>query len=84
MKEEPAKRDTNVVEDLILTIRGQKVILDSALARLYGVETRSLNQQVRRNPERFPPDFMFQLTAAEARHLRLQSATRDLQRPENT
>lgn len=49
----------------ILLIRGQKVMLDADLAELYGVETRALNQAVRRNSERFPPDFMFQLTKDE-------------------
>jgi len=51
------------IEPLILTIRGQKVLLDSDLAALYGVPTKRLNEQVRRNRERFPDDFMFQLTA---------------------
>ena len=55
------------VESSILLIRGQKVILDRALAKLYGVSTRVLNQAVKRNPERFPPDFMFQLTMEEAK-----------------
>jgi hypothetical protein len=50
---------------LIQTIRGQRVILAADLAKVYGVETRQLNQQVKRNVERFPSDFMFQLTAAE-------------------
>ncbi len=49
----------------ILFIRGQKVMLDADLAELYGVETRTLNQAVRRNVERFPADFMFQLTQEE-------------------
>jgi hypothetical protein len=53
------------VQRTILLIRGQKVILDADLARLYGVTTRRLNQQVRRNPNRFPEDFMFQLTEGE-------------------
>ncbi|MEK7409610.1 MAG: ORF6N domain-containing protein [Acidobacteriota bacterium] len=57
------------VERKILLIRGQKVILDSDLAVLYGVPTKALNQAVRRNKKRFPPDFMFRLTMAEARHL---------------
>jgi hypothetical protein len=47
---------------IIIMIRGEKVILDSDLAKLYGVETRRLNEQVRRNIEKFPEDFMFQLT----------------------
>ena len=53
------------VEEAIILIRGQKVILDSDLARLYGVSTKRLNQQVKRNSDRFPEDFMFQLTKKE-------------------
>jgi hypothetical protein len=53
------------VERTILTIRGQRVILDADLASLYGVTTKRLNQQVRRNSDRFPEDFLFQLTAEE-------------------
>ena len=53
------------VEETILLIRGQKVILDTDLARLYGVTTKRLNEQVKRNRERFPEDFMFQLTKKE-------------------
>jgi hypothetical protein len=49
----------------ILTIRSQRVILDADLARLYGVETRALNQAVKRNTDRFPKDFLFQLNQAE-------------------
>ena len=49
----------------ILLVRGQKVILDAVLADLYGVETRALVQAVKRNPGRFPADFMFQLTSSE-------------------
>lgn len=60
---------TESVERSILLIRSQKVILDRTLARLYGVSTSVLNQAVRRNPERFPPDFMFQLTMAETKAL---------------
>ena len=59
----------------ILLMRGQRVILDSDLAKLYGVTTKRLNQQVRRNNDRFPPDFMFQLTAEETEVLRSQFAT---------
>jgi hypothetical protein len=50
------------VGSLIITIRNQKVIIDRDLAEIYGVETRRLNEQVKRNPDRFPEDFMFQLT----------------------
>ena len=53
------------IEDKILLIRGKKVILDHDLARLYGVATKVLNQAARRNSDRFPEDFMFQLTKAE-------------------
>jgi hypothetical protein len=53
------------VAQVILMMRGQRVILDADLARLYGVRTERLNQQVRRNRDRFPEDFMFQLTEAE-------------------
>ena len=56
---------TEKVQNRILLIRGQKVILDSDLAALYGVATKRLNEQIKRNKERFPPDFMFQLTKAE-------------------
>jgi hypothetical protein len=54
------------VQRIILTVRGHRVILDADLARLYGVENRALIQAVRRNRERFPVDFMFQLTREEA------------------
>ena len=57
------------VESSILLIRSQKVILDRTLAKLYGVSTSVLNQAVKRNPERFPQDFMFQLTQEEAKVL---------------
>ncbi len=50
------------IEPLIKTVRGQKVILDSDLAQIYGVRTSALNQAVKRNRDRFPSDFMFQLT----------------------
>jgi hypothetical protein len=57
----------------ILTVRGQRVVLDSDLAEFYGVETRSLMQQVARNPARFPDDFMFHLTEAEMAKVAHQS-----------
>ena len=53
------------IQDLIYEIREQKVMLDSEIAALYGVELRALNQAVKRNIGRFPPDFMFQLTQDE-------------------
>lgn len=58
----------------IIVIRGEKVILDSDLAQLYDVETRRLNEQVRRNIEKFPKDFMFQLTKDEFANLKSQIA----------
>lgn len=54
------------LDSLILTIRGQKVLLDADLAALYGVETKRLNEQVKRNSARFPADFMFQLSREES------------------
>jgi len=62
-------------DQTITRIRGQAVILDSDLAALYGVSVKRLNQQVARNPERFPEPFVFQLTIPEWEHLRLQNAT---------
>ena len=56
--------------DCILTLRGQRVVLDSDLAKLYGVPTKRLNEQVRRNAAKFPADFMFQLTREEAENVR--------------
>src|SRR5512136_2044670 len=58
-----------VIEQRILLIRGQRVMLSTHLAELYNVETRVLNQAVKRNVSRFPEDFMFQLNSAEARQL---------------
>ncbi len=55
---------------LIHSVRGERILLDSDLAEIYGVQTRVLNQAVRRNRDRFPPDFMFQLTQDEAEALR--------------
>jgi hypothetical protein len=63
------------IDNLICEIRGQKVILDSDLARVYGVSTKRLNEQFRRNRNRFPEDFAFQLTATEVTNLRSQIAT---------
>lgn len=59
----------------ILTIRGQKVILDADLAALYGVTTKNLNKAMKRNRRRFPSDFLFQLTKAEVDNLRFQIGT---------
>lgn len=59
----------------ILFIRGQKVMLDADLAALYGVTTKRFNEQIKRNSERFPADFMFQITEEESESLRSQIAT---------
>jgi hypothetical protein len=59
----------------IHTVRGHRIMLDTDLARIYGVTTKRLNEQVKRNRERFPDDFMFQLTAKETDDLRSQIAT---------
>lgn len=64
-----------LVQRRIFVIRGVKVMLDSDLALLYGVRTKELNKAVKRNIERFPPDFMFRLAAGEAEFLRFQFGT---------
>lgn len=75
----PSKAIEIVAEERVLksiiVIRGEKVILDSDLAQLYDVETRRLNEQVRRNIDKFPKDFMFQLTKDEFLNLKSQIAT---------
>ena len=65
----------NSIENRIFLVRDQKVLLDSDLATLYGVEVRTLNQAVKRNEDRFPPDFVFRLTAEEDEALRSQTVT---------
>lgn len=69
--------DLELIQSKIIELRGQRVMLDSDLARLYGVETRALNQAVKRNIERFPEDFMFQLTKGEMELLRSHSSGSD-------
>ena len=64
-----------LIKNLIYEIRGQKVMLDFELAELYEVETKKLNQAVKRNKERFPKDFVFQLTSEEWKTLRSQIVT---------
>ena len=71
----PSPVPLELVERRIYPIRGQKVMLDADLAELYQVLTKNLNLAVRRNIDRFPPDFMFQLTQEETEALRLQFAT---------
>ena len=63
------------VEKIILILRGHRVMLDTDLARIYGVTTKRLNEQVRRNSDRFPDDFMFQLDEVEDASLKLKFAT---------
>lgn len=72
--------DVNLIEtfdikSMIYTIRGQQVMLDSDLADLYGYEVKALNQQVKRNINRFPEDFMFQLIQDELSNLKSQNVT---------
>ena len=66
------------IERAIYLFRGQRVMLDSDLAAIYGVTTRRLNEQLKRNRSRFPSDFAFQLTAGEFRNLKSQFATSNL------
>ncbi len=66
------------IERSIFLIRGERVILDADLAELYGIETRRLNEQVRRNIERFPQDFLFQLSSEEFSNLKSHFATSKL------
>lgn len=66
---------TNHAQTRILIARGKKIILDSDLAELYGVSVKRLNEQIKRNRHRFPPDFVFRLSASEANNLRSQTAT---------
>lgn len=68
------------IADKIYFVRGQRVMLDSDLAEVYSVTTKRLNEQVKRNIERFPEDFMFQLTEQEFESLRSQIATSNKQR----
>lgn len=67
--------ENDIIKSKIYLIRGEQVMLDSDLAELYGVLTKRLNEQVRRNQDRFPEDFMFQLTIEEYSDLRSQNAT---------
>jgi ORF6N domain-containing protein len=71
----PSNSASHPIEQRIIVVRGEKVLLDIDLAQLYGVETRTLNQAVTRNVERFPKDFMFHLTADEVDDLRFRVGT---------
>ena len=75
MKKVPVHGGAALSPSRIFTVRGRRVILDSDLAELYAVPTKRLNEQVRRNPERFPEDFAFPLSPDEWESLRLQIAT---------
>jgi ORF6N domain len=76
MARKPRQQSQAFSDPPIFTIRGQRVILDADLARLYAVTTKALNQAVKRNEHRFPDDFVFQLKATEVENLR--SSDRDL------
>jgi hypothetical protein len=72
---------TENLAQLVYFIRGEKVMLDADLAKLYGAGTKALNQALRRNRERFPEDFVFQLTAEEFAFLRSQPVTSNAEEP---
>ena len=80
MTEKIEKYELKAIEPLIRTIRGQKVILDEDLARIYGAATKSFNRAVKRNIDHFPSDFVFQLTAREYESMRCQFGTSKLTR----
>jgi hypothetical protein len=71
------------IAQLVFFIRGEKVMLDADLAKLYGVSTKALNQALRRNRARFPEDFVFQLTAQEFAILRSQFVTSNTEEPDS-
>jgi hypothetical protein len=75
MSEAPATYEEYRIRSLILSLRGQKVILDADLAAIYGVPTKRLNEQVKRNAERFPLDFVFRLTPQEVADLKSKIPT---------
>lgn len=74
-KKIPGPLVAEAIASRILMLRGERVLLDADLAELYGVETKTLNRAVRRHRDRFPHDFMFQLTGEEAGNLRYQIGT---------
>src|SRR5256886_17652109 len=75
MRKCPKKLTTDQLGQLIYEIRHERVMLDSDLASIYGVETKALNRAVKRNRDRFPQDFAFQLSADEWQNLRYQIGT---------
>ncbi|HEX7250470.1 MAG TPA: ORF6N domain-containing protein [Burkholderiales bacterium] len=76
-------RSNELLEPLIVVIRAQRVVLDTDLARIYGVSTKAFNQAFKRSQHRFPADFAFQLTATEFEHLRSQFVTSNTQLPDS-
>lgn len=70
--------ELNEIQDLILEIRGQKVLLDSDIAKIYGVETKRINEAVKNNNEKFPQDYMFELTEKEFEKLRSKISTTNI------
>lgn len=82
MPSSKSDKDIGSLEPLILVLRNQRIILDADLARLYGVTTKAFNQAVKRNAERFPEDFAFQLTATEMTGLRSQLRSQAHKLPE--
>jgi hypothetical protein len=74
-----SNRKIDRIENRILLVRGERVMLDSDLAVCYGVTTKQLNQQLKRNRNRFPDDFAFRLTAQEVTNLRSQFVTSSLE-----
>jgi phage regulator Rha-like protein len=79
MKDDLSARPTKHIEECIYTVRGQRIMLDADLAEVYGVETKALNRAVKRNRDRFPDDFAFQLTRQEFTNLKCQIGTSSLQ-----
>jgi hypothetical protein len=75
MTEKKIEISNETIENLIYTIRNKQVMIDRDLAELYKIETRRLNEQVKRNIDRFPPEFMFQLTTDEMDNWKSQIAT---------
>jgi len=75
IKKDPRPLVAEAIAGRIVMLRGERVLLDADLAELYGVETKTLNRAVKRNRDRFPDDFMFQLTGEEAGNLRYWNGT---------
>ena len=69
------RNELEQIQNMIYVIRGQRIMLDSDLAKLYGVETKRLNEQVKRNSDRFPEDFMFECNSKDLESLWSQFAT---------